>query len=106
MPVKLFELAAGVFEMRVASYFLAIFAGKFIRFAAESTLVIIYGPAILSTALMMFRRHSNIMLGVVGLLIFGLMLYMIRKVFDRKKGVDLPFEDAPLQFEASPDDHL
>ena len=32
MPVKIFELAAGVFEMRVLSYFLAIASGKFLRF--------------------------------------------------------------------------
>ena len=45
MPVKLFELAAGVFEMRPVSYFLAITTGKFIRFMVESILVIVYGPA-------------------------------------------------------------
>ena len=48
MPVKLFELAAGVFEMRPVSYFLAIATGKFVRFLIESILVIVYGPAILS----------------------------------------------------------
>lgn len=106
MPVKLFELAAGVFEMRLLSYFLAILAGKFIRFAVESTLVIIYGPAILSTVLMMFRRHSNVALGLVGALIFGLLFYVVRKVFDRKKGVALPVEEPPLQLEVSPDDSL
>src|SRR3984893_3768122 len=51
MPVKIFELAAGVFEMRVVSYFLAIAAGKFLRFAIESVLVIIYGPTIIDSFL-------------------------------------------------------
>jgi membrane protein YqaA with SNARE-associated domain len=95
MPVKLFELAAGVFEMRLVSYFLAIAAGKFIRFAVESTLVIIYGPAILSTVLRAFHRHSNIALTIVGALIFTLLLYIFRKIFDRKKGVALPVEETP-----------
>ena len=93
MPVKIFELAAGVFEMRVVSYFLAILAGKFLRFAIESTLVIIYGPAILDTFLHLIHRHANLVLGAVGLLIFGLLIYILRKVFDRKKGVSLPVED-------------
>ena len=106
MPVKIFELAAGVFEMRLTSYFLAILAGKFLRFAIESTLVIIYGPAILATVLTMFRRHSNIALGLVGALIFGLLFYIVRKVFDRKKGVPLPVEENPLQLQVNPDDHL
>ena len=106
MPVKLFELAAGVFEMRLISYFLAIVAGKFVRFAVESTLVIIYGPAILESSLRLFHRHSNITLGIIGALIFGLLVYILRKVFDRKKGVVLPLEDAPTHLEVSPDDHL
>lgn len=93
MPVKIFELAAGVFEMRVVSYFFAILAGKFLRFAVESTLVIIYGPAILETFMHLVHRHSAIVMSVLGLLLGGLSVYILRKVFDRKKGVSLPIED-------------
>ena len=93
MPVKLFELAAGVFEMRIAYYFLAIAGGKFIRFAIESTLVIIYGPTILETFLRLLHRHANLVLGAVGLLIGALLIYIFRKIFDRKKGVNFPVED-------------
>jgi membrane protein YqaA with SNARE-associated domain len=106
MPVKIFELAAGVFEMRILSYFLAISAGKFIRFAIESTLVIIYGPAILSTTLRFFHRHSNIFMSIVGALIFLLLIYIFRKIFDHKKGEALPLEDTHTHLEVSPDDHL
>ncbi len=93
MPVKLFELAAGVFEMRVLSYFLAITAGKFFRFLIESILVIVYGPAILSSVLRVFHRHANVSLTVVGVLVGLLVLYVVRKVFDRRRGVRLPVED-------------
>ena len=93
MPVKLFELAAGVFEMRVLSYFLAIVAGKFVRFLVESILVIVYGPAILSSALRVFHRHANITLGLVGVLVGALGMWVVRRVFDRRKGVELPMED-------------
>ena len=103
MPVKLFELAAGVFEMRVASYFFAITAGKFIRFLVESILVIVYGPAILSSALRVFHRHANISLSVVGVLFGLLALWVVRKIFDRRKGVRLPVED---QIAVGPGDAL
>jgi membrane protein YqaA with SNARE-associated domain len=94
MPVKLFELAAGVFEMRPLSYFLAIVSGKFLRFMVESILVIVYGPAILSNALHLFHRHSNIALGLIGALILGLLVYVFRKVFDKRRGTPLPVEDS------------
>lgn len=94
MPVKVFELAAGVFEMRPLSYFLAICTGKFVRFLIESLLVILYGPAILNTALHLVRRHINLVLGVVGVVICALAVYILGKIFDRRRGVALPVEDA------------
>ncbi len=93
MPVKVFELAAGVFEMRPLSYFLAIVAGKFLRFTIESVLVIVYGPAVLGVGLQAIRHHLGLVLGAVGLAIVALALYVLRKVFDRRKGVLLPVED-------------
>ena len=93
MPVKLFELAAGVFEMRPVSYFLAIATGKFIRFTVESLLVIVYGPAVLGLALRAVRGHLGMVLGGVGLIVMALVVYVLQKVFDRKKGVGLPMED-------------
>ena len=93
MPVKLFELAAGVFEMRPLSYFLAITAGKFLRFSIESVLVILYGPAILSSVLHFLHQHAGVSLGIVGLLVVWLGVFVARKIFDRKKGVQLPVEE-------------
>jgi len=93
MPVKLFEIAAGVFEMRVSSFFLAIFAGKLIRFLVESVLVIVYGPTILTSALHLFRHHANLSLGVIGLLVLVLAVYILRKLFNRSRPVPLPIED-------------
>jgi membrane protein YqaA with SNARE-associated domain len=94
MPVKIFELAAGVFEMRPVSYFLAIASGKFLRFLIESILVIVYGPAILSSTLRLMHRHSGAVMSVVGALVFGILIYIMRKVFDRRRGVVLPVEEA------------
>jgi membrane protein YqaA with SNARE-associated domain len=96
MPVKLFELAAGVFEMRPVSYFLAIASGKFLRFLVESILVIVYGPAILSTALHMMHRHLSLSIGIVGALVMIIFVQIMRKVFDRRKGTTLPVEEEPV----------
>ncbi len=93
MPVKVFELAAGVFEMRVVSYFVAIASGKLLRFLIESILVIVYGPAILTTVLHVFRRHAGISFGIVGIGVGVLAVWVVRKVFDRRRGVQLPVEE-------------
>ena len=93
MPVKIFEVAAGVFEMRVLSYFLAITAGKFIRFSVESALVIIYGPAILANFLQLMHRHADRVFGAVAVMVMILAVYIFRKIFDRKKGVAFPAEE-------------
>ncbi|ADW70607.1 YqaA family protein [Granulicella tundricola] len=97
MPVKLFELAAGVFEMRPVSYFLAIASGKFVRFLIESILVIVYGPAILSTSLRMLHRHLGVVLAVMGIIAVGIVIYVLRKVFDRRRGIALPVEDEAIE---------
>jgi hypothetical protein len=39
-------------------------------------------------------------------LVLALLVYIFRKVFDRKKGVAFPVEDTPAVLEVSPDDHL
>src|SRR6201996_2874808 len=46
MPVKLFEFAAGVFEMKAMWFFFAILLGKFLRFMVWAVITILYGPAI------------------------------------------------------------
>jgi membrane protein YqaA with SNARE-associated domain len=84
MPVKIFELGAGVFEMRVSQYFLAVLSGKFLRFVIESVLVILYGPKILTEALLVIHRHSNYVLGVVGVLVLWVVVWAVRRAFDRR----------------------
>jgi membrane protein YqaA with SNARE-associated domain len=93
MPVKLFELAAGVFEMRAISYFLAICAGKFLRFTVESVITIVYGPAIFHTALHEMHAHTATLLSLLGLALIVLAIWVIRKLFDRRRGIRLPVED-------------
>lgn len=84
MPVKLFELAAGVFEMRAVSYFLAVTAGKTIRFLVESTLVILYGPAILGMMLRTVRHHVGSLIAIVGIVVLAIVVQMLRRGMARR----------------------
>lgn len=92
-PVKLFEFAAGVFEMRLVWYFSAIFLGKFVRFVVVSFLIIFFGRRILDTAMRTLHLHFGLVLAGCGVLLLVLALYVIRKLFDRKRGVEFPVEE-------------
>lgn len=95
MPVKLFEFAAGVFEMKTLWFFMAILVGKFLRFLIEALITIYYGPTILKTVTMTVRAHVGWVLGVSGILLGILVLWVVRKIFDKRRGEDLPVEDEP-----------
>lgn len=93
-PVKIFELAAGVFEMKPLWFFLALLAGKFVRFIVVALVIMIYGPAIFHTMIREIHRHQNLIVIAVGLLVLLLVVYVARKVFDSRRGTPLPVEEA------------
>ena len=79
MPVKLFEFAAGVFEMKAMWFFAAITLGKFLRFLLWAMLTIFLGPAVLRSFTQGMRVHAGLLLAVAGLLVFGVAAYAVRK---------------------------
>ena len=93
MPVKLFEFAAGVFEMKSLWFFSAILLGKFVRFLIWAIITITYGPAILHTITRTLHRHLGYVMGTGGIIIVLLLVYVMRKVFDRRRGTSLPVEE-------------
>jgi membrane protein YqaA with SNARE-associated domain len=93
MPVKLFEFAAGVFEMKPIWFLSAIFAGKFVRFLIWAIITIKYGPAILHTISRTLHEHLGYVLGASGIIIVLLLVYVFRKVFDARRGTILPVEE-------------
>ncbi len=95
MPVKLFEFAAGVFEMKTMWFFMAILTGKFLRFLAEALLTVYFGHAIIDTMSNTVHAHMGWVLGIGGILGFVLALWIVRKIFDRRRGSSLPIEDEP-----------
>jgi membrane protein YqaA with SNARE-associated domain len=92
-PVKLFEFAAGVFEMKPLWFFSAILVGKFIRFLIWAIITITYGPAILGTITRTIHAHRHYVLWVSGIVMVVLLVYVVRKVFDRRRGTSLPVEE-------------
>ncbi len=93
-PLKLFEFAAGVFEMKPLPYVLAIFCGKLTQFLVCSLLVIWFGETILHTLKQTVHHHLSVVIGtaIAGLLLLAFVV--VRKIFDRRKGVELPSETA------------
>jgi membrane protein YqaA with SNARE-associated domain len=93
MPVKLFEFAAGVFEMKPQWFFSAILVGKFVRFLIWAIITITYGPAILGTITRTIHAHRHYVLWVSGIVMLLILVYVLRKVFDRRRGKSLPVEE-------------
>ena len=93
-PLKLFEFAAGVFEMKAVPFVLAIFFGKLTQFLVCSLLTIYFGTALVHSIRHTLHRHAG---GVIGVALFCLLLvlvYITRRLFDRRRGVPLPIEEA------------
>jgi membrane protein YqaA with SNARE-associated domain len=93
MPMKLFEIAAGVFEMKVLWYFVAIFLGKFLRFLVWAVITILYGPKLLDVIAWELHAHLQWVLGVGGILVGLIALWVVRKLFDKRRGTQFPAED-------------
>ena len=75
-PWKAFVFAAGVFEMRVAPFMLAVFTGRLIRWLVLSLLVLKLGPG----AVGIVEHHALTMLGIVGgLAVIGFAWWWMRK---------------------------
>ncbi len=66
-PWKLFVFAAGVFEMRVVPFLLAVFCGRTVRWLVLGILVIKLGPG----AVDLVAHHALAAIGVVGVLAVG-----------------------------------
>lgn len=93
MPLKLFEFAAGVFEMKALPFAVAIFLGKLTQFLVCSLLTIYFGTALVHSLRHAMHRHAGAMIGVAMFAILLLLFYIVRRIFDRRRGVPLPMEE-------------
>jgi membrane protein YqaA with SNARE-associated domain len=86
-PWKAFVFGAGVFEMNIWHFMLAVFTGRAVRFGVEAALTVKYGPEIVNVVGDLFKHHLTITLVVVALLLGLLLFWVIRKLFKRNGGV-------------------
>ena len=73
-PFKVFELMAGVTEMRYLHFLLSIFVGRLLRFIVLGALVIAYGPEILSFLITAFQHHRGLTFAVVAAIVAAIAL--------------------------------
>jgi membrane protein YqaA with SNARE-associated domain len=61
-PWKICVFAAGVFEMRIIPFMLAVFTGRLLRWLILSALVLIFGPSVVD----LVAHHGLVLLAIVG----------------------------------------
>lgn len=92
-PLKVFQFAAGVFEMKPVLFLMATFLGKLVQFLVWSFLLIWFGDSVIRSIQGAFRNHLAVTVSVAIVLLVLIAIWMLRKVFDRRKGVVLPVEE-------------
>ena len=83
-PWKLFVFAAGVFEMRITPYLLAVTLGRSVRFGVLALLTVRFGPGAASLVQHAMRQHARSVLTGVGLILLTLMVFMVRKSMEKR----------------------
>ncbi|HEX4320853.1 MAG TPA: VTT domain-containing protein [Acidobacteriaceae bacterium] len=83
-PWKAFVFAAGVFEMRVMPFMLAVFAGRMVRWLVLSLLVLKLGPSAVSLTSDLIKGHLAVFLGVVVLIFLAIGVWVALRM--RKRG--------------------
>lgn len=85
-PFKLFVFSAGVFEMRIRAFLLAIISGRLVRFGILSILTIKFGPQIVAQTKELIKNHmvltaaAVMALAVAVYLVFRLMKQPMQEV--------------------------
>ena len=77
-PFKVFAFGAGVFEMRVAPYMVAVFLGRTVHYMVTALLVVHFGPEIMTW----MGLHSMALLSVFAALV---MVYLLYEIFRRRR---------------------
>lgn len=78
-PFKLLVFSAGVFEMKLVQFLLAIIAGRLLRFGILSALTMIFGQQIVEITKDVVKRHPSIAIVIV--LVILAILYFVYRMF-------------------------
>ncbi len=93
MPIKLFEFGAGVFEMKPLLFATAVFSGKLIQFLVCALITVFYGPEIARAFRVAVHEHSDVVLAISLAIGLVFIVYLLRKLFDRRRGTRFPIEE-------------
>ena len=95
-PWKLFVIAAGVFEMKVSDFLLAVFIGRVIRNMITAILTIEYGPEIVHITERLATQHRVVLVAGLTLILAALGYWVWRTVWKRRgRGVDTVLAKLP-----------
>jgi len=83
-PFKVFVLLAGVADISVGRFVLAVALGRGVRYFGEGLLAVWYGDAAME---FIQANGQPIALGLVGLLVIGLTAYLLRKRAQSRKAL-------------------
>ena len=87
-PWKAFVFAAGVFEMRVIPFMVAVFLGRMVRWIALSLLVLKLGPGAVSLVSDVIRDHMALFLSGLVLVFVAIGVWVVLK---RRKSASRPY---------------
>jgi ABC-type uncharacterized transport system permease subunit len=79
--------------MKPVTFVLSIFCGKMTQFVVASLLYIWFGPKLFHSTRRLFHQHFAIAMGLISGALFLIVVYIIRKVFDRRREEQLPVEE-------------
>jgi len=85
-PFKAFALGAAVAEMSISHFLLAIFLGRFLRFAVLAGLVIYFGPGAVGAIRIFFTHHFH---WVVAIALVVLLAWLVIKRRTKRRSSDL-----------------
>jgi membrane protein YqaA with SNARE-associated domain len=83
-PWKAFVFAAGVFEMRVAPFMLAVFLGRLVRWIILSLLVLKLGPTAVSLIEALIKAHLTMFLGSLVIIFVAIGVWIVLKMKKRR----------------------
>jgi membrane protein YqaA with SNARE-associated domain len=94
-PFKLFVFSAGVFEMKVPQFLLAIFSGRLVRFGVLAVLTVIFGPQIVARTKDMFAHHPSLLiLTGIAVVVIGYLVYRLLRDPAKEVAEELKHEEA------------
>jgi membrane protein YqaA with SNARE-associated domain len=78
-PWKLFVFGAGVFEMKLVDFMLAVFVGRVLRNLITAVLAIEYGPLIVTRTAALAAEHKRAAFALLVVLVGALVAWFLRK---------------------------